>query len=75
MFTVKGTKRTIRVRDLYVNVRERVSYLVVLSCLMLILSPSAMASEYATIHGATYEWESLEPLGNVIIEVNSTPPQ
>ncbi|MDW7731676.1 MAG: hypothetical protein SCH66_04495 [Methanolobus sp.] len=29
----------------------------------------------ATIHGAIYEWGTFEPLENVIVEVNSTPPQ
>lgn len=33
------------------------------------------AAETATIHGAIYEWTSFEPLENVIVEVNSTPPQ
>ena len=29
----------------------------------------------AVIHGTVYEWYTLEPLQNVILEVNSTPPQ
>ncbi len=29
----------------------------------------------ATIHGTIYEWHTLEPLKNVILNVNSTPPQ
>ncbi len=29
----------------------------------------------ATIQGTVYEWYALEPLGNVIIEVNTSPPQ
>lgn len=33
------------------------------------------AAEMATIHGAVYEWNSFDPLEDVIVEVNSTPPQ
>ncbi len=33
------------------------------------------ATEVATIHGAVYEWDSFDPLEDVIIEVNSTPSQ
>ena len=33
------------------------------------------AAEVATIHGAVYEWDSFDPLEDVIVEVNSTPPQ
>ncbi|WP_292465133.1 hypothetical protein [Methanolobus sp.] len=29
----------------------------------------------ATVHGVIYEWGTFEPLENVIVEVNSTPPQ
>lgn len=29
----------------------------------------------ATVHGTVYEWDSFEPLENVLIEVNSTPAQ
>lgn len=37
--------------------------------------PLAGADSMATIHGAIYEWDTFEPLENVIVEVNSTPPQ
>ncbi|MBN2110776.1 MAG: winged helix-turn-helix transcriptional regulator [Methanosarcinaceae archaeon] len=39
------------------------------------LMPLAEADSMATIHGAIYEWDTFEPLENVIVEVNSTPPQ
>lgn len=42
--------------------------------LLLLIGP-ANAIETATIHGAIYEWDTFEPLENVLIEVNSTPPQ
>ncbi|WP_410509611.1 MarR family transcriptional regulator [Methanosarcina hadiensis] len=29
----------------------------------------------ATVHGATYAWDSLEPINDTVIEVNSNPPQ
>lgn len=29
----------------------------------------------ATVHGITYAWDTLEPLSDVVIDVNSTPPQ
>ncbi len=32
-------------------------------------------SSAATIHGTIYEWYSLEPLKNAILNINSTPPQ
>jgi len=41
----------------------------------LLLISTAHAGDTATIHGAVYEWYTFEPLENVIIEVNSTPPQ
>ena len=37
--------------------------------------PLSGAQEMATVHGAIYEWDTFEPLENVIVEVNSTPPQ
>jgi len=33
------------------------------------------ASEMASIHGAVYEWNSFDLLEDVIVELNSTPPQ
>jgi uncharacterized membrane protein len=35
----------------------------------------ASAADTATVHGVIYEWDTFEPLENVIVEVNSTPPQ
>lgn len=29
----------------------------------------------ATVHGVTYSWDTLEPINDTVIEVNSTPPQ
>jgi uncharacterized membrane protein len=29
----------------------------------------------ATIHGTVYEWETFQPLNNVVVEINSTPEQ
>lgn len=29
----------------------------------------------ATVHGATYAWDTLEPINDTVIEVNSNPPQ
>lgn len=29
----------------------------------------------ATIHGATYAWDTLEPLNDTVININSNPPQ
>jgi len=29
----------------------------------------------ATVHGATYVWDTLEPLNDTVIEINSNPPQ
>ncbi|WMW26068.1 hypothetical protein RE474_04925 [Methanolobus sediminis] len=43
--------------------------------ILLLLSTIAAASETATVHGVAYEWSTLSPLDNVIIEVNSTPIQ
>ncbi|MDG6243839.1 MAG: winged helix-turn-helix transcriptional regulator [Methanolobus sp.] len=36
---------------------------------------SNAAGGVSTIHGAVYEWGSFDPLENVIVQVNSTPPQ
>ncbi len=35
----------------------------------------AVAQESATVHGTVYYWFTLEPLSNVIVEVNTTPRQ
>ncbi|MEL4305390.1 DUF7343 domain-containing protein [Methanococcoides sp. LMO-2] len=45
----------------------------VLTCLFSAVPVSA--EETATIHGAIYEWDTFQLMENVIIEVNSTPPQ
>ncbi|TGC11602.1 hypothetical protein CUN85_01115 [Methanolobus halotolerans] len=37
--------------------------------------PVAGAADMATVHGVIYEWDTFEPLENVIVEVNSTPTQ
>jgi len=44
-----------------------------LTLILLIVPVGAVGT--ATIHGAIYEWDTFEPLENVLIEVNSTPPQ
>ncbi|TQD24955.1 winged helix-turn-helix transcriptional regulator [Methanolobus vulcani] len=43
--------------------------------ILLILSTVAGAENTATVHGVAYDWSTLAPLDNVIIEVNSTPAQ
>ena len=43
--------------------------------LLLLLSPIAAAEDTATVHGVAYDWSTLAPLDNVVIEVNSTPVQ
>ncbi|WP_440951876.1 helix-turn-helix transcriptional regulator [Methanococcoides sp. FTZ1] len=45
--------------------------------ILLSILPTAMAAanSSATVHGATYEWNTFEPLENTIIAVNSTPSQ
>ncbi|WP_445474605.1 helix-turn-helix transcriptional regulator [Methanococcoides methylutens] len=43
------------------------------ACLLSIAPVSAEGT--ATIHGAIYEWDTFELMENVIVEVNSTPPQ
>ncbi|NPE29552.1 hypothetical protein HNV12_16645 [Methanococcoides sp. SA1] len=45
----------------------------ILTLILLIVPVGAVGT--ATIHGAIYEWDTFEPLENVLIEVNSTPPQ
>lgn len=42
---------------------------------LIAIIPITGAEEMATVHGAIYEWDTFEPLENVIVEVNSTPPQ
>jgi uncharacterized membrane protein len=43
--------------------------------IFLIFSGLASADGTATIHGTAYEWDTLDPLNNTLIEVNSTPAQ
>ncbi|UGV41548.1 winged helix-turn-helix transcriptional regulator [Methanococcoides orientis] len=45
--------------------------------ILIIMLPTGMAAanSSAIVHGATYEWNTFEPLENTIIQVNSTPPQ
>lgn len=33
------------------------------------------SSHTATVHGVTYAWDTLEPINDTVVEVNSTPPQ
>ncbi|MDK2892126.1 winged helix-turn-helix transcriptional regulator [Methanohalophilus sp.] len=47
---------------------------IVVFLLILSLTPT-FASGTATVHGAVYEWNSLELLDDAIVEVNSTPAQ
>jgi uncharacterized membrane protein len=35
----------------------------------------ANSNTTATIHGATYAWDTLEPLNDTVIDINSNPPQ
>lgn len=35
----------------------------------------AGSSPTATVHGVTYAWDTLEPINDTVIDVNSTPPQ
>ncbi len=46
----------------------------VLSILLLLTGLSTAAS-FSTIHGTLYEWSTFEPLKNVIMTINTTPPQ
>ncbi len=41
-------------------------------CVLLLLATEGSA---AYLHGQVFEWSTLEPLNNVIVDVNSTPPQ
>lgn len=66
----------------YVNIHPVLKKTIILISVifMLVLAAGQLASAantsgVATIHGAVYEWDSFEPLENVIVEVNSTPPQ
>ena len=43
--------------------------------ILLVLPLLMTASAGATIHGVVYEWNTFQPLENVIVEVNSTPVQ
>ncbi|RNI12913.1 winged helix-turn-helix transcriptional regulator [Methanohalophilus sp. RSK] len=47
---------------------------IVLLCI-LILSSCAAAEETATVHGSLYNWYTLEPQEDVILEINTTPAQ
>jgi len=54
---------------------KNIFHIFVYTTAALLLVSTAHAGGTATIHGAVYEWYTFEPLENVIIEVNSTPPQ
>jgi len=56
-----------------VKVRTLFGVCTFLTLILLIVPVGAVGT--ATIHGAIYEWDTFEPLENVLIEVNSTPPQ
>ncbi|ABE52015.1 helix-turn-helix transcriptional regulator [Methanococcoides burtonii] len=56
------------------KVRSLFWFLVCILALILFIVPVGAVGT-ATIHGAIYEWDTFEPLENVLIEVNSTPPQ
>lgn len=62
----------------YVNIHSVLDKNITLLCMSAILftclSFPGFAQE-ATIHGAVYEWDSFDPLEDVIVEVNSTPSQ
>lgn len=53
----------------------KVTFCAMCISILLLLSTIAAADDTATVHGVAYEWDTLEPLDNVIIEVNSTPVQ
>lgn len=62
------------INTLFVSTRKTLCILA-----LLILFPASLlfaaAADMATVHGVIYEWGTFEPLDNVIVEVNSTPPQ
>lgn len=43
--------------------------------LLIAVITTSTAAQICTIHGTLYEWSTFEPLKNVIITVNTTPPQ
>ncbi|WP_321419613.1 winged helix-turn-helix transcriptional regulator [uncultured Methanomethylovorans sp.] len=47
----------------------------IIFAILLVLPFLMTASAGATIHGVVYEWNTFQPLENVIVEVNSTPLQ
>jgi uncharacterized membrane protein len=58
-------------------------YIICIAALLALGTP-ALASEVpfladssttATVHGATYVWDTFEPINDTVIDVNSTPPQ
>ncbi len=49
------------------------AYLAVIA--IVALAVSASYASCAVVHGTAYEWSTFEALENVIVEVNSTPPQ
>ncbi|NYT20067.1 MAG: MarR family transcriptional regulator [Methanosarcinales archaeon] len=56
------------------KIRTLFIFSICISACLLSIAP-ASAEGTATIHGAIYEWDTFELLENVIVEVNSTPPQ
>jgi uncharacterized membrane protein len=62
----------------YLNIHPVLNKKIILLCLSSIIFASigfSACAQEATIHGAVYEWDSFDPLENVIVEVNSTPSQ
>lgn len=61
------------------------SYIILCTSALLALGVSALpvsgvpfladSNVTATIHGATYAWDTLEPLNDTVININSNPPQ
>jgi len=54
---------------------KKITLLGIICIILLTGVQFSTAAEVATIHGAVYEWDSFDPLEDVIVEVNSTPPQ
>ncbi len=50
-------------------------YIILTAALLAVVVPAAADNSTATVHGAVYSWDTLEPLDNTVIYVNSTPTQ
>lgn len=51
---------------------KKALYFIILS---IAIFPLVSAAEMATVHGIIYEWDTFQPLDNVIVKVDSIPPQ